>query len=366
MPQCSIDQRQQDGAALGKMRDRVYINSAAIFKKEQIEEAEEKRKAADFAPIFRRFKRQNIKPAAVKSRSKQTMIRPPPLCNPPVQTSSGYGTKAKFCCSSFTNEARGFESTATSFLKEYKQAPPMGAVPPKQHLCSNALAWAAPEKLTLHKTPPGCPWAKRPATTIAMARSPNAGKRSSTPKYQGVKRRASMPGGSQTPDPARERRRSSLQDQMRVDHWKVQPLDQSLAERGQEQAQKIVRHDGWAYYSKLTRLNNLPETNQDCSQFLQHFLAKKGNTMFPRSWVSTGEAREELEKIVGRTRANLSAEDAMRSKQLELERQQLELERTSSKYSASAFSRTPSRDAKSFDLKKKTKVEGLTSQMVDL
>ena len=56
----------------------------------------------------------------------------------------------------------------------------------------------------------------------------------------------------------------------------MQPLDQSLAERGQEQAQKIVRHDGWAYYSKLTRLNNLPETNQDCSQFLQHFLAKKG------------------------------------------------------------------------------------------
>jgi len=331
MPTCAADKRQSDGAALGKMRDRVYLMSAANFKKDKARIVDEKDKDRYRAPVFERFKRGRVVPAVPRPRSQATMTRPPPLCSPAVQSHSGYRTKPKFSCAGFTSAARGFVSTAKEYFKD-TPVPAMRQLPPaKDHLSSTALAWANPDKLAINKLPQGCPWA-RPATTTTMRRSAGG----TATKYEGSNRRLSLPG-SQTPLNQGGSRRASLQG---LRGCTAKPIKEQLVEQAQDAAKHLMKHDGWGYFNKLSRLKKLPQTNKQCTQFLQHFLAKKGESFFPDKdpWTNPGEQRAELDAIVLAAQARLNAERFLESK--------------------------PSTEQ--YELHKTSEVEGLCGQMVDL
>lgn len=284
MPLCSEDQKQNAGAALCKMRDRMYVNVHGNFKREQIRLDRERAADKAHAPIFTRLRQNNIYPSYPKPlASTSIMTKPPPIRKLREPPSSGYGKL-------FENreKAAATESTCSNFMRDYTPMPQTNAVRAKAHLCSNARTWAEPSRLTTNRTvaqdicatplePNGRPRTRqvivRPTAKAAAARRPatRASTRSDTKEI------------------------SSLQGRTRE-------LNVQMMDEGQEKARELIKYKGWGYYQKLTHLKDLPQSNEQCKQFMQHYLADKGRTIFPQrgKWVDKVAARNELDSIIQR------------------------------------------------------------------
>jgi len=285
MPLCSEDQRQNAGAALGKMRDRMYNNVHGNFKREQMRLDKERQEDSANAPIFTRLRRMNIYPSYPKPlASTSIMSRPPPIRKLQEPPSSGYGK-------TFANrdKAASTASTCNLFMNDYSPMPSTNKERAKAHLCSNARAWADPFRLMANRTV---------AQDICAASLDSAGR----PKTrQAVGTRTENKPSAAIHRPATRASTRSDDKELGSQGQPRATARTSMAE-GREKAEELIKYKGWGYYSKLTHLKDLPQNNAQCKQFMQHFLADKGKTIFPKQgkWVDKQAARDELQSIIQR------------------------------------------------------------------